>query len=653
MNRVHSFPVPALGETIPSVVSRHLARQAGGKQKHLESLGIVRGTAPHARVMVGVHTLAKLVPEGHPWYDDPHKIIRDNTVTPLYIAFSSEEERIRVVQSIADGTASSPSKLLGASATGELRHSKTYKFCRKCVLSDWQNGFAISYCHHQPPFVRVCALHEEPLISGCNACFTHVAAAGRWNMAGECSCSKAFFSFDSCGMNARDFDGWLWLAQQTYSILKIDSRPKAAPAEILRGHLGRKFGSNGGLSVVQIVEAATELFSAEILQYLEITGRDSSRNSTYWIRSAFQKSSGSDVLTGQGNFARLLILLRLVTDDVLNLFLETHFPADESSKSRSRAEVVYSISKLRKSPEDRELLKFALEENSYKISPASRSLGLATPGNLVSLLLANAIRVPLSKRQVSEIGQEKIVLIQSSLTAGDSNKFVMSKFAVPSWTLTLIKLDNPSLHSLQRQAAFQRQRAKHRAEVEEFLRLHTNATRTTIKKTLSATTDWLSKRDLEWYKNSLPPPSPLRGVGGRKTRKDWPSIDARAVQHLKGVVADQETALGRPLRRSATFLRKAIKIPPNSMKRLPLLKAALLELAESRSTYLERRIRWALNEYLNLDVPLSMDRLRMLGSISPVDLRSMADFIETEAIALGLVIDARTFGVKSGTVFTG
>lgn len=639
--RVHSFPVPVLGETVHSVVSRHLARQAGGRRKHLDSLGISAGTPPHAPVMTGIHALANFVPDGHPWHDNPLLIVEKHSAVPLFTAFSSESTRNQITKIIADGEAANPSKLLGFGSQSP-RRTPNYKFCRECVVRDRQYGFPVSYRHHQPDFVRACAIHEAPLVYGCMEGHSSDGAVGRWSMAGHCNCDRSYFKFACQDDDHGEFENWLWFAKQTHGIFNMEGTPNQLAAEVLRSRLCAKFPSGTGLALTEIDQAADDVFGTMMLQDLKIKV---ALSNVYprWPFHAFAKSR-SEVVSGRGNFARLLVLTRLVAESVQDLFLPNQDTRHQPLKAAEPKG--YASRKLEAASGDKDLLLEALQSCSYKLLKTSQQLGMSNPTYLSARLLANQIRVPLLQAKTEKLGAQRIQNVKAALLLGQPKKEVLAVYGLSTWDLTLIELDDPYLMSAHRQATVEKQRAAHRLAVEQFVAAHPEANRTEVSTNVSAV-DWLREHDGEWLERTLPKKA-RPGGQTRTQRRDWPAIDAESVANLHTVVTMKqnldEDFESKPYRMTSTSLLRILEIPFSSLIHLPNLKLELERLSEPLDEYRHRRIRWALKEYDKLDLPLSMNKFRIVAGLNANVIAKLSDFVEAEAISIGLLIDARMFG---------
>lgn len=176
------FPTPVEGELYSSVVARYLHRTAGYTKRNLGLIGLDKASAA-AIVPIAVVELAKRMTEGHPWCNNPRKIVENHTIVPLFLHSSSADFYEYKIQEISHGLNGNPSATLGLTkrkkANG-LNGRYNSKFCTTCVTEDIENfGFPVLYRQHQPAFVKYCARHSCPLHFSCVNCNTRTREIGR------------------------------------------------------------------------------------------------------------------------------------------------------------------------------------------------------------------------------------------------------------------------------------------------------------------------------------------------------------------------------------------------------------------------------------------------------------------------------------------
>src|ERR1039458_1584993 len=118
-----------------------------------------------------------------------------------------------------------------------------------------------------------------------------------------------------------------------------------------------------------------------------------------------------------------------------------------------------------------------------------------------------AIRVPLSKRTTTRLGQERIERIRADLRAGMLKNEVQKKHRVSRWDILLIELDAPGVdedqRSAARSAAGEQRRLAHRQRVRDILANDPNTSRTTIAKTSPYTYRSMLAHDKEWFDKAV------------------------------------------------------------------------------------------------------------------------------------------------------
>jgi hypothetical protein len=168
--KLPGFPVARAGEIFSSVIARHLARSAGSKIHHLKAFGIYT-TAPTSVVPHDLRHLASIMPKGHPWEDDPQRIILDHTLVPLFFHFATPNRAATVLNTIISGDSKNPAATLGLTSNAKIILGHNRKYCPDCLERDLKTyGFSVLYREHQPSFVRMCPVHARPLHFNCLRC---------------------------------------------------------------------------------------------------------------------------------------------------------------------------------------------------------------------------------------------------------------------------------------------------------------------------------------------------------------------------------------------------------------------------------------------------------------------------------------------------
>lgn len=637
--RLPGFPVAVTGETVPSVVGRHLLRTAGPKSRGLSFLGL-RFASANALVPPDLTKLVDSMPYGHPWSGNARAIVLHHTLVPLYLHFADPKRRASVLASMESNASANPAASLGLTTHAVRRLATNYKFCPGCVAHDKSaegHGFPVIYREHQPPFVRVCAEHRKPLLFGCTECQFGRTATSRWRMAGQCDCKSpmhipAHFIGDDPTFEA----GVLWLAQQTRIILQTESPgPEASPMASLREALASSgFASRGGVDSDAIATALNSRFGLALLSGLGVPEMARTAAGTRWAGRLLGASAASgeripDVL-------RSLLLTSLVADGVDGLWgqrSETAAPSERVPRGYSSQRQL-----------DRELLstasiEVALKASKGKIAAAATRLNVS-PSKLAVDMQRQGIRLPLPAATAGRLGPALIAAVQGALRAGTPKIEIQRSLGVSEWSIQLIELDSPTLRDAHREATIELQREGHRDAVLLHRQLHPSAGRFDLQTDCAAAFDWLRSFDSEWLKENLPKPKRVGG-GARGPRKDWQQVDQACVASIHAAVHAELAKKDRPTRLTATRLLDAAGVLNKKPSLVPLAVAEAERCTESKDAFLRRKIAWALNEYLDRHVPISMNQLRRVAGLPPSRLKQNADYIVETATTLGLTFEAR------------
>jgi hypothetical protein len=122
------------------------------------------------------------------------------------------------------------------------------------------------------------------------------------------------------------------------------------------------------------------------------------------------------------------------------------------------------------------------------------------------------IHVPLSTRTATRLGQAKIESIRADLRAGLPKKEVHKKHRVSLWDIRLIELDVPEITDARKRAAARKRRDTHRQKLLDLLAKNANACRSTVKRELPGTYNFMLDYDTGWFDETLPRPSQGRKV---------------------------------------------------------------------------------------------------------------------------------------------
>lgn len=635
--KLPGFPVAEPGETVASVVARHLERTAGPRSRSLDILYLKKAAA-HSIVPLRLAELADSMPHGHPWAANPREIVAGHTLLPLYLHFANSKRRERIFNSIQSGSSNNPAASLGLTIAASRNLATRHKFCAECVANDVKtHGFSIAYREHQPAFVRVCAAHLTPLLFGCARCAANRKSLSMWRMAGRCSCEDpqnqpAYIQGDDPTREA----GFIWLAKQVRSILSDQSsHHEESPAKWLRDALmAGGYGARSGLNSDAIVSALVGRYGSPLLHELGVSESARSSSGSRWP----SRLLSSTVIAGDRTPDVLLSLLLtgLISDETRG----STEPLSVAKKNAAQEPAGYSTPKeLQRKVLDKEAIELALRASDGRISAAAARLKVS-PSRLAVDMQRQNMRLPLSKITMKRLGIDLIGAVRTALQNGTPKIKIQDSLKVSEWSIQLIELDCPALRDEHRESTIKRQREEHRRAVQQHRQLHPSAGRSEIMTDCSAAFDWLRRFDAQWLDANLPNPK-YAGSNGHKPRKDWPQIDRACVDAIQAAVRDELEKDGRPARITTSRLLREAGALQKQAALLPMAHAEAKRHAESEDTYLRRRIKWALCAYSSRHVPISMNQLRRVAALHPQHLLRYQEYIAELAGELCLTIDAR------------
>lgn len=641
--RLPGFPVAVPGETLSSVVARHLARSATQKTRNLALLGL-RKAAANSLVPRELQTFVDIMPLGHPWIDSPDRIVLNHTLVPLFLHFAHPERSAAAIASICAGETKNPAASLGLTVALSKDLLQADKFCPECVAHDIATrGFPVLYREHQPSYVRFCAAHARPLHSNCVRCRSSLRAASMWRMAGRCHCDQPqTHPVLEAGLDVKTEEAWLWLSQQIATIL-ASSNP--IPSTSLAANLFSALSAGGfaatrlGLNPAAMTEALTERFGTVFLREMGVEawceplpgGRKPSRVLT------------QDVIEGKRipNVLHALLLARLVVDDISVLW--NTFPAPQTIEQR------LPIGYGRRENNARQIIgeqaiKSALKATNGKITVAAQMLGVHSYV-LAADMLRYGIRLPLPAVTTRRLGAKRINAVRKALRDGIPKSEIEHRLDISEWSIVLIQLDAPELREAHREATVARHRQTHRNALLAFRRKHPSKSRSVFANEHAGAFDWLREYDREWLNAHLPAPSRDGRKQPQKNRKNWPKIDRAAVTVIRAMARDELGKLTRPTRITRTRLLAAAGALAAMGKagrgRYPKASAEAQRLAERKAEFLRRTIRWSLQEYAKRHVPISTNQLRRVARLPASMLMENRGYIIEVAHELQLPFDAR------------
>jgi Tn7-like transposition protein D/TniQ len=641
--RLPAFSVPYEGETVASAVARFLNRTAGPTGRKLDLLGL-RRTASTALLPLDLQALVDAMPLGHPWCDAPCLVLVRHTLVPLYLYFAHPLRAASTMQSLVGGLCQNPAATLGLTISATKSLARRIKFCPQCVEADVSmHGNAVSYCAHQPEFVRLCASHGTPLRVSCSNCFGDRKAARMWRTVGTCECDSP-----SCppvlelGHDPVADAGWLWLSKQVRFILSTPHLPTAPLLPVIRQSLKNcGFWAHSGIDSSSVLRALESRFGRSLLGEVGVLGSSDRRLNQRWPGRLL----GEQAVAGERlpDVLRALLLTALVTADVADL---TDMPVAVDATKGQAVPQGYGREKiLSRDLLSRESIQLALEAADGKFTVAS-SLLRVSPSRLAVDMRRLGIRNPLPVATTRRLGEATIAAVRSALRSGEVKSKIQSNLGVSEWSIQLIELDELKLPSMHRSASIETKRSTHRETVTAYLQRHQSAGRVDVCNACVSATDWLRRFDREWLAENLPNRKVVQ-PSERQPLKSWGNIDQNFARAIRDASRAELAKSTRPVRLTVALLLKAAGATVaqiSSRKHLvPLTLAAAAAHAETWDSFYKRKLAWALKEYKALEVPISVNLLRRVAGLQPIRLKEQHEFIVAEAARQGIPINALCF----------
>jgi hypothetical protein len=642
--KLPGFPVAQRGETLASVIARYLERSAAPKTRLLETLGLYLAS-PDAVVPRDLRQFASVLPEGHPWEATPELIVKGHTLVPLLLHFAHPERTAAVLKTIISGNSGNTSASLGTPAIGSRDSLHTAKFCPDCIAHDLKVfGFPIFYRQHQPPFVTMCAIHARPLHFNCLCAQSSRRAIRRWQMAGRCGCSEPRTpQVLEADLDPKSEENWLWLSRQVAAILaEPHFTPKVQIAANLLVALRRAgFASDkrNGLDPNALANSLLDQFAESFLRQLGLARwcETPSLHAAHILhRSVIESTRIPSPL-------RILLLARLVTDDIRSLWSPV---APNPVPQRDCLPLDYRRRlNLKRKRIEKEAIESALNAAKGELKVAAELLGVSF-FTLATDLRHHHIHLPLSTVTSKRIGAKRIAAVREALVQGVPINEIRRLYHITQFSILQIELDRPELYFAHREASVIRKREKHRGALLSFLRDSPGESRRVFAERNSASYLWLGKHDRPWLNSHLPESRQgQRGRGKRKALKDWQQIDQEAFLGVRQAARQELAKPDRPVRLTRSrllFVAGASAAFSHQKHRYPSAIAEAKRLAETRSQFMKRAIRWALQKLARQKLAISQHRLEPLASASREELKENRSYILKVAAELDMTFDGRS-----------
>lgn len=351
-----------------------------------------------------------------------------------------------------------------------------------------------------------------------------------------------------------------------------------------------------------------------------------------------------DVIEGRRipSVLRTLLLSRLVAEEAVQLASKVPVVTSESHQFPQG----YTQRRtFRQAALTADAIRSAIDDAQGRLCSAATQLGMSCY-SLAADMQHYRIRHPLQSSVIKRLGEKTIVRVRKALAQGTPKKKVMESLCISEWSMTLIELDMPELLDAHREAYVSQQRSKHRNALLKFRQCSPSAPRSQFLEKHAGAYDWLRTFDHQWLTENLPPIKVPQAIRPSNPRKDWAKIDQAAVARIRQTAIEELEKTERPSHLTRTrLLSSANALAAMDKRNANRFENALLEAelhSENKDAFLRRVIRWALEKYKELHIPISMNKLRRVSRLNPQYLYKNRDYVIEVAKELGLPFNART-----------
>lgn len=625
MNRLPNFPIPLKNEAFQSVIARHLARSAGSKARNLKILGLQKGAATCVAPN-NINHIASIAPIGHPWADAPSLIIQKHTLVPLFLQFAHPEWYEKTIQTISQGETKNPGATLGlTNPSGRLLLQGDFKYCSKCLSIDLDNfGFPVFYRQHQPWFVKFCAIHEHPLQLFCTSCAEFRKGSKVWRMPNDCHCAPR-----NCppviphDLPSHAEESFLWVSKRVDDLLSSDSNEDSTLATELVSELRKRnlITSANRFRSIKSTPDLTTIYGQEFLEYL---------GATSWSRKINLLLSPEQT----PNFLKCLLISKILDAT----------PPPSHSPQNSQSNIVPATCKA-STPSSKELTLAALVNSKWHIDPAAQELGVSR-STLVSHIRHHRIRVPLSRLTTKRLTPRRVEDIRLAIRKGIALYEIRKSFNITAWSLDLILMDDPTLIDAHKAAIKSNKIEFYRTALIQFREDNPYASRSDARDFSESAVNWLCEVDKNWLNEFFPCKKMDYSQRVRTRRTDIDLLDESLVLVIRKEASKEINKTGRSIRIAYTRLLKAAGITAilgqdQDSPRCKKAYAEAIKLSESKHQFHARLIRWSLQQYSALQIPISNNRLRRIAGLSAGEMLEHKELIIKFSEELGLEFHGR------------
>jgi hypothetical protein len=587
--KVPSCVVPPDGETIHSILCRNWERSGIIQTRLVKAFTGLPSFYPLFAALPGyLPTISRSVPSGHP-LADVDVAVRCHTLLPYFTYFDPPAERSKAQNMLATQDRVHPVIL----ALGLTRYTSPSchnpRFCPECIVADeHQLGFTYFHREHQAPGVAVCWLHRCVLARGCASCGPYPLPGRALSMPGRCFCSALnapLIAYDNLPTNIEVLN---WIANESAYMLAAQGTRVSCVRERLRSlAIERGYCVGKHVSHAKLAQALENRFGAEVFDWL---GYPAWRNGkpNPWICSLLIVRG----LNRRSSTMAFLLFIGLLENSTRSFEdrMQGHLVkngvsskkvADQSTGSYcDKGEGGYRF-------EWTTRLSTVLAANPLSIAAAAAQLR-ATVVQVLRQAILQEVRIPLTLQSASRLWPPQLLEIHADLIKGMPQAHVARKYKITRAVLIGILADSPGLYQSHRKA--------------ESLRI------------------WNKCRKRPGF--------------------DWAERDRAIASRLQKAI-DQLRMLPKPKRitKAAILVRAGAlsKVNPRP-EMFPLTQAFLRLNVELRPEFVQRKVKWAINEMSKTGVAASLTNLCKKTNFASWELRVYRQMVLDAALEAGAVI---------------
>ncbi|WP_261985240.1 hypothetical protein [Pseudomonas arsenicoxydans] len=460
-------------------------------------------------------------------------------------------------------------------------------------------------------------------------------------MAGNCNCEQpntpSAVNYD---VNENLEEKLIWLSEQTAYLLPHHASPHIALVPCLRTLLQHNglISSSGKIKSQLIINALYDKFGVELMNEFGIGSQNVNiLRQGNGISRLFQSCNGKT-----GNVLSALCIARLFVEDIRHLeevaealegstLTPIPRPFGRSLFPRGRARI------------SKEAILTSLKESKGVIRRACKNLNVSD-GVFRSDVMYHNITIPLSEKQLNRIGPQVIQDVRSALREGQSILSIREKFGLSKFSITLIRADDPELQMLHNKSKEEKKLCRSKDKLISFLDTNPLACRSSVWKKHTHSVETVMTLDSTWGEVTLPLPAKNTRRKKPGVRRDWQHRSNQISSKIQELVKNELEKKDRPSMLTMTRIKKAVGVL--NLKYFPPVYRAkiedILELsAESKAAFQTRVIRWAIDRYSELSIPISSNQLRRTAVLSLKELHECRALVIKFAQERGLGFHSR------------